>query len=71
MVASAFGPKHWEDECFVMLCVQNVCVEPISIVVMMLVSPPHRYQLNEPVHEISNNLVSATRKASDLIRCAV
>ena len=53
--AYTFEPKIWEDSCssdrFLMLCVQNMCVEPILIslnpilteFVMMLVSPHHRH----------------------------
>ena len=55
--AYTFGPKYGifyhSPDGFLMLCVQNVCVEPILIplnpilieFVMMLVSPPHRHPL--------------------------
>ena len=45
------GRFYYNSNRFLMLCVQNVCVEPILIslnpilteFVMMLVSPPHRH----------------------------
>ena len=47
------GRFYHNSDGFLMLCVQNVCVEPILIslnpiltnFVMMFVSPPHRHHL--------------------------